>query len=117
MTDDRELQKRKPFRLTREMVLLAAERARAPYSTYIHDHVLRMHDAHISAGGTGYPPRSSLVLARLSSLARAGLLDRSWFATGNYGYRWDITDASRKVLAAMDPADGFSGPTGAQPGY
>ena len=86
------------FSLTKEMVLQAVSRAISPDSNYIGDQVSRMHRAHVSAGGIGYPPRTSLVLSRLNALAADGLLNKSDFTNGYYGYRWDITPAGRAAL-------------------
>ena len=86
------------FRLTKEMVLVAVSRAVSPDSNYIGDQVSRIHRAHVSAGGIGYPPRTSLVLSRLNALAADGLLNKSAFTNGYYGYRWEFTPAGRAAL-------------------
>jgi hypothetical protein len=95
------LPEREPFRLTREMVLKAVVSACSAYSAYINDEVLIMHRAHIKGGGMGSPPRTSLVLSRLNALAADGLLEKSEFTTGYYGYRWSLTETGRKALAEV----------------
>lgn len=92
------LPERRPFKLTKEMVLLAAKRAVSPDSAYINDEVQKMHRDHVYGGGKSFPPRTSLVLARLNALAADGVLEKSRFTNGYYGYRWTITEASRKAL-------------------
>jgi len=87
------------FNLTKEMVLLAVDRAISPDSNYINDQVQRMHAAHVRSGGKGFPPRTDLVLARLNALVADGKLTKSKFTNGYYGYSWSITDAGRSALA------------------
>lgn len=90
---------RAPFHLTKEMVLLAVQRAISPDSTYINDQVQRMHRDHVKSGGKGYPPRTDLVLSRLNALAKDGLLEKSTYTNGYYGYHWTITPAGRLALS------------------
>lgn len=78
------------FLLSKEMVLAAVSSAISPDSAYINDEVNKLHRAHIASGGKGQAPRGSLVLARLNALAVDGLLAKSAFPNGYYGYRWDI---------------------------
>lgn len=85
-------------KLTKEMVLLAVKKAVSPDSAYVNDEVQKMHRDHVYAGGKGFPPRTSLVLARLNALAADGMLEKSRFTNGYYGYRWTITPAGRAAL-------------------
>jgi hypothetical protein len=78
-------------KLTKADVLACVASAVAPYSNYIGDEVHKLHRQRIAAGGKGFPPRAGLVLARLNALASDGLLERSGFTTGYYGYRWTLT--------------------------
>lgn len=86
------------FQLSKDMVLLAVSKAISPDSAYINDEVSKMHRAHVGAGGTGHAPRVGLVLARLKALAADGLLEKSGFPNGYYGYRWELTAAGRSAL-------------------
>lgn len=95
-------------KLTKEDVLLAVRSACSPDSAYINDEVQKMHRAHVASGGTGHAPRVSLVLSRLNALAADGLLEKSQFTNGYYGYRWTITPAGRLALNAT-PQDGKGG--------
>lgn len=90
---------RQPFKLTKEMALLAVSQAISPDSAYINDQVAKMHRAHIAAGGKGFNPRTDLVLSRLNALAKDGMLTKSMFPNGYYGYRWTITDVGRQALS------------------
>lgn len=96
--DGAKLPDRLGFTLTKGMVLQAVAKAISPDSTYINEQVQRMHADHISAGGKGFSPRTDLVLARLNALASDGLLIKSRFPNGYYGYRWTITPAGRAAL-------------------
>ena len=85
--------------LTKEEVLRAVASAKEPNSYRINEEIALAHDASVRAGGKGYPPRTDLVLRRLRSLERDGLLKASAFSCGYYGYGWDITPAGRAALA------------------
>lgn len=94
------------FRLTKDMVLAAVAKAVSPDSAYINDEVQKMHRSHVASGGKGFPPRTSLVLSRLNSLTVDGLLEKSRFTNGYYGYRWSITPSGRDALASLDQEPG-----------
>lgn len=80
-------------------VLAAIPRAAGPWSNYIIDQLQRDHNKRVAAGGAGHPPSSALVLRRLKKLQTMGLVTRSQFTNGYYGYRWDITGAGLAALA------------------
>ncbi|MGB6087750.1 hypothetical protein [Parvibaculum sp.] len=86
------------MKLTKAQVLRCVDSAVSPDSAYINDEVQKMHRANIASGGIGHTPRVGLVLARLNSLAADGLLEKSAFTNGYYGYRWTITPAGRSAL-------------------
>lgn len=88
------------FKLTKAMALKAVTTACAPYSAYIHDEVRKMHRVHVRDGGTGFCPKTGLLLARLNSLAADGMLIRSGFPDGYYGYHWTITAEGREAVPA-----------------
>jgi len=93
-------------KLTKADVLKAVSKAISPDSTYINDEVQKMHRDHVKAGGTGHPPRVSLVLARLNALAADGMLEKSAFTNGYYGYRWTITPSGLQALGGSNaPSD------------
>lgn len=100
-----DLVERPQFKLTKDMVLLAVANACSPDSAYINDEVSKMHRAHVRSGGKGFPPRTSLVLARLNSLAADGLLTKSRFTNGYYGYHWGFTPAGRATLTAIQSSE------------
>lgn len=85
--------------LSEEDVLSAISRAAAPFSVYIGDVLRRDHAANVAKGGTGYGPSPALILRRLKQLAANGLIQRSTFPSGLYGYEWKVTDAGRAVIA------------------
>lgn len=72
------------MKLTKEQVLLAIPRAAA-----------------VRAGAKGHPPTAALVLRRLKQLAQDGLVTQSKYTNGNYGYRWDITEAGRRAIEGL----------------
>jgi len=78
--------------VTCDETLLAVSRACSPDSVYIIQEVER------SFGVSGGNQIRKLIRRRLQTLADEGLLIRSQFTNGYYGYRWDITDAGRKFL-------------------
>ena len=84
--------------LTKEDVLRAVAAAVAPWSNYIGQEVQTAHRKAIEAGGRGHAPRVSLILRRLNQLAEEGLLLKSTFTNGYYGYRWDLTPAGHAAL-------------------
>jgi hypothetical protein len=90
----------KEVKLTKARLLLAVSKAISPDSTYINDELQRMHRADVVAGGKGFPPRVGLVLSRLNALAADGMLEKSVFPNGYYGYRWTITPSGRAALEA-----------------
>jgi hypothetical protein len=79
--------------LTKAVVLAAVASACAPYSNYIGDELGR----HRASPGEK-PPTVSLIYRRLCELAQDGLLERSRFTTGFYGYKWEITPAGRDAI-------------------
>ena len=85
--------------LTKEEVLRAVASAKEPNSYRINEEIARAHARRVRAGGGGHTPRTDLVLRRLRSLERDGLLKASAFSYGYYGYGWDITEAGRAALA------------------
>lgn len=80
--------------LTREEVLKAIPRANHPMSIYIADQIWR--DRKI-------PVKAPILLRRLKQLESDGLVTRSRFPTGYYGYLWELTEAGRAFLAVYDP--------------
>lgn len=99
--DAAKLPERPLFRLTKEMVLIATKNACSPDSAYINDEVQKLHRSHIKSGGSGFAPRTDLVLARLNALAADGLLTKSRLTNGYYGYRWEFTTAGLAALQAL----------------
>lgn len=86
-------------KLTKLEVLVAVDRAISPWSNYIGDQVHRAHKARVESGGVGHSPTAALILRRLNELASDGMLLKSKFTQGYYGYRWDITPAGRSLLS------------------
>jgi hypothetical protein len=86
------------FRLTKQLVLACVANAAGGQSAYIGDQALREHKRWVSTGGKGFPPRSSLILARLRGLERDGLIKCVGGPDGYYGFTWHLTDAGRAAL-------------------
>lgn len=80
----------------------AARGADGAWSAYVAGALNTEHRARCLAGGKGYPPRRSLILARLKSLECKGQLERSHGTNGYYGYYWRITDLGRAALAQQE---------------
>jgi len=85
--------------LTNEEVLRAVASAKERNSYRINEEIAWAHARRVSDGGKGNPPQTDLVLRRLRSLERDGLLKSSAYPYGYYGYGWDITEAGRAALA------------------
>lgn len=81
-------------------VLRALDRAVAPRSACVADVLDRNHREHVARGGTGFPPRRSLILARLRTLEASGLIVCTGGPDGYYGYGWRITEAGRASLSS-----------------
>lgn len=94
------------MKLTETEVLVAVSKAIRPWSAYIIDVIDRQHAALIRAGGKGFAPRRSLVLARLKKLASYGYLERSHGTNGYYGYHWKITEVGRRALEQSQSQEG-----------
>lgn len=89
-------------RLTEEDVLLAVKQAAAPRSGYIGDVIQRRH-AFAARGGAiaGHPPTRAIILRRLRSLEKSGLLKCIGGPDGMYGFEWSITKAGHMVISEM----------------
>ncbi|RVC47603.1 hypothetical protein EN781_00255 [Mesorhizobium sp. M4A.F.Ca.ET.090.04.2.1] len=80
-------------------VLAAVATAVSPRGAYINDQVQRAHAKAVKAGAIGHPPSTGLVLRRLRSLEKRGLIECVGGPDGYYGFEWRITDAGRAELA------------------
>jgi len=85
-------------KLTKDEVLRCVGAACAPWSNYIGDEVDRWHRRQVQVGGTGHNPTRALILRRLNQLAEDGLLEKSSFINGYYGYKWTLTPSGRAAL-------------------